>query len=353
MSQHREHWSSKLGFILAAIGSAVGLGILWKFPYTVGENGGGFFLFSYILCILVIGVPVFIAELFLGRTAQRASVGAFDVLSRGSGGWRIGGYLGLISSFLIMSFYSVIAGYGLSYVVMSLTGAFAGMDAAQVSSAYDNLTMSGSISLFWHALFTAITMAIVVSGVRKGIEFWTKIMTRALFLILAGLLIYNVRLAGFSQALHFIFVPDFSEFNLGSLLEALGLAFFTLSLGQGIMISYGSYMKKTDNIPNMSLIVAFSVIVVSILAALVIFPVVFTFDFEPAAGPGLVFKTLPYLFFQLPGGPIVSTIFFTLSKPAPGSVLPSSSTSSTSLPSTPPPSLIRTSAFFPAMSITI
>jgi len=312
MSHTREHWGSRLGFVLAAVGSAIGLGVLWKFPYTVGNNGGGLFLFTYFLCVLVIGIPILIGELILGRRSQRAAVGAFTTLSENNPRWNIAGWLGVISSFLIMSFYSVIAGWGMSYILMSLSGFYHNLSSEEMAVVFDKLSHSGSITLFWHFLFTAITMSIVITGVRKGIELWSKIMTRALFIILFGLFLYSMTLDGFHDAVRFIFYPDFAEFKFSSALEALGLAFFTLSLGQGIMISYGSYMRRKENIPQMACIIGISVIVVAILAALTIFPVIFTFGFAPQQGAGLIFKTLPYLFAKLPGALIISTIFFTL-----------------------------------------
>lgn len=311
MTQVREHWSSRLGFLLAAIGSAVGLGLLWKFPYTVGENGGGLFLIAYIVCILFIGVPLFIAELFLGRYTQRAAVGAFLSVEGGEK-WKIAGYLGVLSSFLIMSFYSVIAGWGMSYILMSLSGFYEKITLSEIPEVFHKLSSAGAITVFWHFLFTLITMGIVLTGVRKGIEFWSKLMTRVLFLLLFALFLYAMMMPGFKEAARFIFSPDFSEFKFSSVLEALGLAFFTLSLGQGIMISYGSYMKKEENIPHMASIVGFAVIIVAILAGLTIFPVIFTFHFPPSQGSGLVFKTLPYLFAQLPGALVISALFFTL-----------------------------------------
>ncbi|WP_420421350.1 sodium-dependent transporter [Simkania sp.] len=312
MSHTREHWGSRLGFILAAVGSAIGLGVLWKFPYTVGNNGGGLFLFTYFICIIGIGIPVLIGELLLGRRSQRAAVGAFGTLSEEKPRWKVAGWFGVISSFLIMSFYSVIAGWGMSYVLMSLSGFYHNLSSTDMASVFQRLSQSGSITLFWHFLFTTITMGIVLSGVRKGIEFWSKIMTRALFAILFCLFLYSMTLDGFGKAVHFIFYPDVARFKFSSALEALGLAFFTLSLGQGIMISYGSYMRKQENIPQMACVIGFSVIIVAILAALTIFPVIFTFGFQPEQGTGLIFKTLPYLFAQLPGALVVSTIFFTL-----------------------------------------
>ncbi|GAB4192419.1 MAG: sodium-dependent transporter [Simkaniaceae bacterium] len=313
MSQIREHWSSRLGFLFAAIGSAVGLGILWKFPYTVGQNGGGLFLLAYFGFVILVGIPVFIAEIILGKNSQRAAVGAFTVLHpKGSTSWQIAGWLGILASFLIMSFYSVIAGWGMSYVLMSLTGFYKGLSSDEISQVYWNLSKSGNISVLWHFFFTGMVMGIVLAGVRKGIEYWAKIMTKVLLVLLFILFAYSVTLDGFKQAAHFVFYPDFDKFSFSSCLEALGLAFFTLSLGQGIMISYGSYMKRSENIIKMSFIVALSLIIVAILAALTIFPVVFTFNLPPQAGEGLVFQTLPYLFAKLPGSLVLSTMFFSL-----------------------------------------
>jgi NSS family neurotransmitter:Na+ symporter len=312
MKEIREHWGSKLGFLLAAIGSAIGLGVLWKFPYTVGQNGGGYFLLAFLICLLLIGIPVFVAELLLGRHSQKAAILAFQESAPHLPFWKIAGWLSVLSSFLIMSFYSVISGYGLSYILMSLTKFYEGKTAQEVAETYNILAASGDISILWHGLFTLITMAIVFSGVRQGIEFWSKIMTRALFVILFGLFLFSMTLDGFKQAFAFIFLPNLENFHFSSVIEALGLAFFILSLGQGIMISYGSYMRKDDNIPFMSLIVGGSVIVVAILSAMVVFPVVFSFGYTPKAGPGLIFQTLPFLFSKLPGGVILSIIFFIL-----------------------------------------
>ncbi|MCF7852750.1 MAG: sodium-dependent transporter [Simkaniaceae bacterium] len=312
MSHMREHWTSRLGFIFAAIGSAIGLGVLWKFPYIVGQNGGGYFLLAFIICVVIIGVPVFIAELMLGRSSESAAIMSFHKLSNGHRFWKIGGWLGVISSFIIMSFYSVISGYGMSYILMSLTNFSKGLTAHEVAGVYDKLSSSADISLLWHFIFTGVTMSIVFSGVRKGIEFWSRIMTRSLFIFLIVLFLYSISLDGFKEAARFIFYFDASSFKFSSALEALGLAFFILSLGQGIMISYGSYMKREENLPAMAGIVASSVIVVALLSSMVVFPVVFSFGFTPKAGPGLVFQTLPFLFAKLPGSIIISTLFFVL-----------------------------------------
>lgn len=309
----REHWSSRVGFILAAIGSTVGLGLLWKFPYVVGQNGGGAFLLAYFISILIIGVPMFVGEILMGRHAQRSAIGSFEVALGGrESSWDLGGYLGVLASFLIMSFYSVIAGWGLSYVLMSLSGFMNTHTPDQINLAFEKLRGSGSITTLWHFVFTCITMFIVMSGVREGIEYWSKIMVRILLVLLVLLFLFSLTLPGFSKAAVFILKPDFASFKFSSLIEAVGLAFMTMSLGQGIMISYGSYLKKEESLVKMAFIVATSVIVAALLCALMIFPVIFTFDLPPDSGSSLVFKTLPYLFSQLPGSLILSTLFFFL-----------------------------------------
>lgn len=312
MQKPREHWSSHLGFILAAAGSAIGLGTLWKFPYVTGQNGGGLFVLIYILCTFLIGIPVFIAELLLGRKAQRGAVGIFASLSNNSTVWKSAGWLGVIASFVLMSFYSVLAGWGLSYVFMCLNEFYKGMNPQQISGVFDILSTSGDITLFWHLAFMAITVGVVFQGLRQGVEYWSKFMTLALLFLMVGLCIYSCTLDGFDDALKFIFYPDFSKFKTSGVLEALGLSFFTLSLGQGIMLTYGSYMRHTEDIPKTSFIIGGMIILVSILAGLTIFPVIFTFGFEPGSGPGLVFKTLPVLFAKLPGALLISTSFFIL-----------------------------------------
>lgn len=312
MQKQREHWGSHLGFLLAAAGSAIGLGTLWKFPYVTGANGGGIFVLIYIFCTFFIGIPVFIAELLLGRKAQRGAVGIFAELDEDSKNWQIIGWLGVIASFLIMSFYSVIAGWGLNYVFMSLNQFYLGRDAQQIGQVFEVLSQSADITLFWHFAFTALTVLVVYQGIRHGVEYWSKFMTLGLFVLLIGLFLYSTTLEGFGEAVHFIFYPDMANFKPSSALEALGLSFFTLSLGQGIMLTYGSYMRRTEDIPKTGLMIGFMIVIVSILAALMIFPIIFTFGFTPQEGFGLVFKTLPVLFAKLHGALILSTLFFVL-----------------------------------------
>jgi NSS family neurotransmitter:Na+ symporter len=312
MQKQREHWSSHLGFILAAAGSAIGLGTLWKFPYVTGENGGGVFVLIYIFCTFFIGIPIFIAELVLGRKAQRGAVGVFATLANNSAFWKAAGWLGVASSFLIMSFYSVLAGWGLNYVFMSLSQFYKGRSSQEIAGVFDVLAASADITLFWHLAFTALTAAVVYRGIRQGIEYWSRFMTIGLLIILVGMCLYTFTLDGFRQGVDFIFYPDLSRFKPSAAIEALGLSFFTLSLGQGIMLTYGSYMRRSDDIPKTAIIIGVMIIVVSLLAGLMIFPIIFTFGFAPEAGPGLVFKTLPVLFAKLPGALFISTSFFIL-----------------------------------------
>lgn len=312
MQKQREHWSSHLGFILAAAGSAIGLGTLWKFPYVTGENGGGVFVFIYIFCTFFIGIPIFIAELILGRKAQRGAVGVFVTLSNNSTAWKTTGWLGVASSFLIMSFYSVLAGWGLNYVFMSLNQFYVNRTPQEISGVFDILSSSADITLFWHFLFTALTAAVVYRGIRQGIEYWSKFMTIGLLAILIGMCLFATTLDGFWEGFKFLLYPDFSSFKPSAAIEALGLAFFTLSLGQGIMLTYGSYMRKGDDIPKTALIIGVMIILASLLAGLMIFPIIFSFGFAPEAGPGLVFKTLPVVFAKLPGALFISTAFFVL-----------------------------------------
>lgn len=312
MQKPREHWSSQLGLILAAAGSAVGLGTLWKVPYVIGQNGGGLFVLIYIFCVFFIGVPIFMAELLIGRKAMRGAVGTFINLGNNHAVWNTAGWLGVISSFVLVSYYSVVAGWGLNYVLMSLNQFYQGRTAEEITETFRLVERSGDITLFWHMIFIALTVSVVYKGVREGLEYWSKFMTSALFVLMLALCCYSLTLEGFSEAWRFIFRPNLENFNASGAIEALGLSFFTLSVGQGIMITYGSYMRKTDDIPQTGAIIGSTIIMASVLAGLMIFPIIFTFGFDPQGGPGLVFQTLPFLFSKLPGAIIISSIFFIL-----------------------------------------
>ncbi len=312
MTQKHEHWSSKIGFILATAGSAVGLGALWRFPYIAGTNGGGAFVFLYLLFTFLLGFPLFIAELIIGRKTQKSAVLAYSMLSNNSENWRGLGWLNFLTSLIILSFYSVVAGWVLSYIFMSIGNFSLGKSPQQIQQVFDTLYTSPWINLFWFGLFLLINLAIVSSGVKKGIEHWSKILMPLLFLFLMGLFIFCMTLPGFIPAFKFVFVPNFSKLGPDGILNALGMALFTLSVGYGIIVTYGSYMHKSENIPKNGFYVAITTVVASLISALVIFPIVFTYNLPPEGGPGLVFKTLPVLFAKMPATILISTVFFFL-----------------------------------------
>ncbi len=311
MAQRREHWGSRLGFILAAAGSAVGVGSLWRFPYIAGQNGGGAFIILYLIFTFTLGLPVFIAELIIGRKTQKSAILAYTELSHKSQ-WKFIGWLNFLSCLIILSFYSVVSGWGVSYTLMSLTGFTEGRTPDQISGTFDILYRSADINLLWLGVFLLINVGVVYAGVKKGIEHWSKILMPALFVMLLGLLGFSLTLDGLPKALHFIFYPDWAKVTPSMILSALGMAFFTLSVALGIILTYGSYMRSKEDVPKTALTVACMTVFVSILASVMIFPIVFTFGYTPEAGPGLVFKTMPVLFAKLPGTLILSTIFFVL-----------------------------------------
>lgn len=312
MSKTHEHWASRIGFIMATAGSAVGLGSLWRFPYVAGTNGGGAFVLLYLIFTFLIGLPVFAAELILGRKTQKSAILAYGELGGSSSSWRIVGWLNFITSLLIFSYYSVVSGWCLSYTLMSLTQFGAGKTSDQISSTFEILFQSPGINVFWFALYLLINLGIILSGVRKGIEHWSKILMPGLFIFLIIMFFYALTMPGFGEAVRFCFVPDFSALGASGVLNALGMSFFTLSVGLGILVTYGSYMKHDENIPYNGILIAAMTVFVSLIAALTIFPIVFSFGFSPSAGPGLVFQTLPVLFAKLPATILISTIFFAL-----------------------------------------
>ncbi|MBL1214069.1 MAG: sodium-dependent transporter [Ignavibacteriae bacterium] len=308
----RENWGSKVGFILAAAGSAIGLGNIWKFPYIAGENGGAAFIFIYLICIAVIGLPVLIAEVLLGRTTQRNPVGAFKALSN-SPYWTAIGAMGVIAGFVILSFYGVVAGWSFGYIFEAIKGSF--YEFEQPNSAADffgSLTSNVAWIVGFLALFMCLTMFIVYSGVQKGIERGSKILMPLLLIILIILMIKGITLDGSEKGIAFILQPDWSLVSGESVLLALGHAFFTLSLGMGAMMTYGSYMSKKDSIPGASLQIVFLDTFIALIAGVAIFTAVFATGLDPAAGPGLIFQTLPVVFTKMPGGYIFSIMFFLL-----------------------------------------
>ncbi|MDF1543897.1 MAG: sodium-dependent transporter [bacterium] len=309
MEKLRETWGSNIGFILAATGSAIGLGNIWKFPYITGDYGGGAFVLVYLACVLMIGLPLMVAELIIGRRAQKNPVKAFEKNHRAKSPWQLTGWLGMASGFIILSFYSVIAGWAMAYIFKSIRG-FAGT-SEQIQQQFVDLVLSPSGSIMWHTIFMVLVIGIVAGGIKGGIERWSKILMPALFMLLLGLMLHGLfNTTGGIAALNFLFAPDFSRLTAEAVLSALGHAFFTLSLGMGAMITYGSYMKKGSGIVKDAIIISFLDTFIALMAGVAIFSLVFHYGMEPGQSVGLIFKTLPVLFADT--GPWVSVPFFIL-----------------------------------------
>ncbi len=306
----RGHWGSRLGFILAATGSAVGLGNIWKFPYTAGDNGGGTFLIVYLAIVLTIGVSVMLAEFAIGRAAERSPVGAFTKLK--GGGWPLVGFMGVIASVAILSFYSVVGGWTLAYIVKSAGSLLATSDPDALGALFGGFISSPVEPIIYHAVFMSLTIGVVLAGVHKGIERTCEVLLPLLFLILIVLAVRSVTLPGAMEGVAFYLVPDFSKINSTLMNGALGQAFFSLSLGMGAMLTYGSYLSRKENLPQAAIWVTLADMSVALIAGLVILPAVFAFGFDPSEGPGLVFVTLPAVFGQMPAGIIFALLFFTL-----------------------------------------
>jgi len=311
----RGHWSGRWGFVLAASGSAVGLGNIWKFPYMTGENGGGAFVLVYLACIAVVGLPVMMAEILLGRRAQRNPAQAMALLARearASANWRFVGIAGIVAGALILSYYSVVAGWMLDYLVRAGMGTFHEIGAPQATSDFKGLLNDGLRLSLWHTLFMLMTMAIVARGVHRGLETANRILMPALVLILVILLGYGVVEGDMTRAISFMFKADFSKLTPGVVLAAMGQAFFTLSVGMGAMMAYGSYLQRDISITHTACYVATADTLFAILAGLAVFAIVFGHGMTSAAGPGLVMHTLPIAFGNIPGGTAIGVLFFLL-----------------------------------------
>jgi NSS family neurotransmitter:Na+ symporter len=311
-ASERGQWQSRLGFVLAAAGSAVGLGNIWKFPYITGENGGGFFVIIYIACVVLVGLPIMTAEIMLGRAAQRSPVGAFRGLSAHGSAWVATGWLGVAAAFVILSYYSVVAGWALHYTWLSATGALGGMSGPDVGELFGRVYASAPLNLGWHAAFMAITVGVVWAGVHRGIERWAQVLMPTMFAGLLAMLVYCAQLPGFEPALDFVFGLHDEKLTAASVLEALGHSFFTLSLGMGAMLTYGSYFDRDGDVVKASLAIGVLDSLVALLACMVLFPITFSHGMEPAAGPGLVFKGIPMALQGMPGGRLLATLFFAL-----------------------------------------
>lgn len=309
----RGKWGSKIGFIFAAAGSAVGLGNIWRFPYKVADGGGALFVLIYLASILLIAMPVLLAELSLGRATGRNPVGAFEAI-RPKSGWKGVGFLGVLTGVMIFSFYSVVAGWTVGYFFKAITGKLTGISSEAAVNLFTSFTSDQLMQVALTGVFIALTAWVVSRGVSGGIETVAKILMPALFALLLLLVARSVTLPNASQGLKFYLDPDFSKLNIKVVIDAMGQAFFSLSLGMGTMITYGSYIGKKENLPSSAGWVAFFDTFIAILAGFIIFPAIFSVSgMAPAeAGAGLVFKVLPVIFAQIPGGPIFGALFFLL-----------------------------------------
>ena len=313
-SQHSE-WSSRFAFILAATGSAVGLGNIWKFPYITGENGGGAFVIVYLLCVIAIGIPIMIAETMLGRRGRQSPINTMSTLSAEAGAnknWHYIGWLGIIAGFLILSYYSVIAGWALSYIVKAFTGSFSDGNPETMGALFNDLMNSPLQQVFWHTVFMGATMVIVARGVQSGLEKSVRFLMPSLFVLLMLLVGYAMSTGYYQQGLDFLFKADFSKIDADAVLTAMGHSFFTLGLGMGAIMVYGSYLPKNISIAKTTMIIAFADTVVALLAGMAIFPLVFANGLEPSSGPGLIFQTLPIAFGNMTGGWLFGILFFVL-----------------------------------------
>ncbi|MCR4965255.1 MAG: sodium-dependent transporter [Bacteroidales bacterium] len=305
-------FTSNLGAILAAAGGAVGLGNIWRFPYMLGQNGGGAFLLVYILFVLMIGIPLMMTEFIIGRRSQRNVVGAYKTLGGKQKGWVLLGIFGIVAAFLIYAFYSVVAGWTLNYLVMSCRGQLAGLPPEEVANVFSTFTQGSFWPLFFQLIFLVMTGLVITMGVQKGIEKVGKILMPVLFLLLILMCVRSLTLSGSHQGMSFLFKPDFSKLTGQSILSALGQSFFSLSIGMGAMVTYGSYIRKEDRLFKTSIWIALCDLLVAVLAGIVIFPAVFAFGMDPASGPELVYVVLPNVFNNMPAGTLFAVIFFLL-----------------------------------------
>jgi NSS family neurotransmitter:Na+ symporter len=328
-------WSSKLAFVLAATGSAVGLGNIWRFPYVTGENGGGAFVIVYIICVLCIGVPIMMAEILLGRRGRQSPLNTMRTLAAEEGrhpAWQYLGWMGMLAGFMILSYYSVVAGWTLAYTLRAATGVFERVTAEGSAAIFSDLVADPERLLAWHTIFMVMTIVVVSRGVKSGLEKAVRYLMPALFILLLVMVGYAMNTGAFDAAQDFLFRPDWAELffrkddsgaflvaedggrilRWDGVLAAMGQAFFSLSLGMGAIMIYGSYLSHTASIGRTAVIIAGLDTLVAILAGLAIFPIVFAFGLEPQGGPGLIFTTLPIAFGQMPGGTLFGTLFFTL-----------------------------------------
>ncbi len=308
-------WSSRWTFILAATGAAVGLGNIWKFPYLTGENGGSAFVLVYIVCVAALGIPLMMAEILLGRRGRSTPIRSMQILATENNAgqwWQIIGWSGTLAGMLILSYYSVIGGWTLAYIFKSIAGTFHQATGEFAANTFNAFVGSGTSLFLWHTVFMIITMGIVAGGVQGGLEKAVQFLMPMLFFLLVLMVIYSMTTGYFGKGLAFLFTPDFSKLSGASMLTAMGQAFFSLSLGMGTIMIYGSYVPKETSIGSTSVMIALADTGVALLAGMAIFPIVFANNLEPGSGPGLIFQTLPVAFGNMTGGTIFGSLFFIL-----------------------------------------
>ncbi|HLR64051.1 MAG TPA: sodium-dependent transporter [Pseudogracilibacillus sp.] len=311
MNQSHEQWTSKLGFILATAGSAIGLGAIWKFPYIAGKSGGGAFFLIFILFTLLIGMPILLAEFIIGRHTQKDAVTSYKIFAPNSS-WHGIGILGMITCFILLSFYSVVGGWILLYIVETLLGHLTGLAGSEYGALFDNLIANPAYVLLAQFFFMAITILVVSRGIQSGIERASKIMMPALFIAFIILIVRSLTLDNIGEGLTFFLYPDFSSLTSNGILFALGQSFFSISVGVSVMVTYSSYLSRKEDLPKSALTIVLMNISISLLAGLAIFPAVFAFGFEPTEGPGLLFVVLPAVFDQMAFGPFFLFVFLIL-----------------------------------------
>lgn len=310
LGETRENFSSSFGILAAAVGSAIGLGNIWRFPYIAGQNGGGAFLIIYLGIVAIIGLPIMISEFVIGREGKSDAIGSFKKLSKEP--WFASGVLGVLAAFFILSFYGVVAGWTLEYIVKAATNSFAGQSGEQITNMFVNFIADPIKPIIWQIVFMIMTALVVSTGVQKGIEKLAKVLVPLLLVIIIILDVQALSLPGGGAGFEFLFKPDWSKLNGSVVLAALGHAFFSLSLGMGIMITYGSYIDNKENLGKMAVGISIGDTLIALLAGMAIFPAVFAFGVEPSSGAGLVFMSLPNVFIQMPGGYIFGVLFFSL-----------------------------------------
>jgi len=311
----QDQWSSKWAFILAATGAAVGLGNVWRFPYMAGTHGGSAFVIMYLIFVIIIGLPIMIAEILIGRHARQNPVNALETLakeSRHSLKWKWLGWWGALALLLVLSFYSVVSGWSIAYLIKSLSAHFSGLSPTAISTTWTAFLSSPGRLIAWHTAFMGLTISVIIRGVQQGLEQATKYMMPALYLTLISLVIYAGFEGDFKQALHFLFDFNWNKITPSIVISAMGHAFFTLALGAGAMLTYGAYVPKRVNIASAVGIVALLDILVALLSGMAIFPLVFLYHLAPNSGPGLMFVTLPIAFAHIPAGAIIGGLFFIL-----------------------------------------